>query len=398
MSTNLDSIITLREEVISELQSNILPFWMNQMRDPKGGFLGRIDGMGHADPTSPKGAILNARILWTFASAYRIFRKPEYLETAMIARDEVIGKFYDEENGGIYWSVDSDGNPLDTKKQIYANGFAIYGLSELNRACGDQRSLEYAKKIYQSIEDYSFDPSLNGYFEAFTKEWGEIADNRLSEKEQNVRKTMNTHLHIIEPYTCLYRVWKDPGLEKQIRNLIDIFLDKILLPNAHLGLFFDDDWTCTSTIFSYGHDIEASWLLCEAAEVIGDKELVARVKKTTRKITEAALEGFTLDGGMIYEKDYATGELDDDRHWWVQAETIVGCYNEWQNTGEEKYLEAALATWEFVKKNIVCPDGEWYWSRKADGSANVVDDRAGFWKCPYHSGRMCMEIAERAEN
>jgi len=387
-----------RMEVNTELQNNILPFWMTRMKDPEGGFLGRIDGLGNPDPDSPKGAILNARILWTFASAYRLYGNPEYLETALRARDEVIDRFYDEENGGIYWSLDPEGNPLDTKKQIYANGFAIYGLAELNRASGDAKSLEYAIKIYEAIEKYSFDTDNNGYFEAFTKDWGPIADMRLSEKEQNVRKTMNTHLHIIEPYTCLYRVWKDKGLEKQIRNLIDIFLDKILLEDGHLGLFFADDWTCTSETISYGHDIEAVWLLCEAAEVIGDEALTARVRSAAYRIAQAALEGYTRDGGMIYELVLPTGEKDADRHWWVQAETVVGNFNEWQITGEERFLENALATWEFIKKYIICPDGEWYWSRKVDGTANTSDDRAGFWKCPYHSGRMCMEIAERAES
>jgi len=387
-----------RSEVVTELQTNILPFWIERMKDPQaGGFLGRIDGEGNPVPGSPKGAILNARILWTFASAYRVFGNPEYLETAMIARDEVIGKFYDEENGGVYWSIDAEGKPLDTKKQIYANGFAIYGLSELNRACGDEKSLEYAIRLYHSIEEHSFDHELNGYFEAFTKDWGPIEDMRLSDKEQNVRKTMNTHLHIIEPYTCLYRVWKDAGLEKQIRNLIDIFLEKILRKDGHLGLFFQDDWGCTSAIYSFGHDIEATWLLCEAAEVIGDEALIARVKEAATRIAAAALDGFTREGGMRYELNFLTGERDDDRHWWVQAECVVGCLNEWQNTGNEERLKDALATWEFIKKQIICPDGEWYWSRKADGTANTVDDRAGFRKCPYHSGRMCMEVAERLE-
>lgn len=384
-----------RKSILAELEGDILPFWMRRMTDPKGGFLGRMNGDGDIVPGAEKGAILNSRILWTFASAYRVLGKKEYLDTATRAYNEIRDRFTDKEYGGIYWSLDSEGRPKDTKKQFYAIAFAIYGLSEYFRATGGKETLELAKSFYHSIEEHSYDPCGGGYIEACTREWGTIADMRLSDKDQNDAKTMNTHLHILEGYTNLYRVWKDGGLRKRLENLVNIFIDKIVRPDGHLGLFFGYDWTSHSTAVSYGHDIEASWLLDEAAGVLGDKELAPKVKSVCTKVAAAAMEGFSPDGGMIYEYDLATGRRDSDRHWWVQAETVVGCLNQYQRTGDAKWLESADNEWSFIRNHLIRPDGEWYWSIHPDGTPNTTDDLAGFWKCPYHNGRMCLEILER---
>jgi mannobiose 2-epimerase len=391
-------ITTMRQEAEHELTSNILPFWMEKMTDrERGGFFGRIDGGQTLHADAEKGAILHARILWTFSSAYRLLRKPEYLETATHAKRFLIDRFYDPEYGGIYWSLRADGTPLDTKKQIYAIGFAIYGLSEYARATGDKEALDYAIRLYHSIEEHSFDPVRNGYFEAMTREWGEIADMRLSEKDANERKTMNTHLHILEPYTNLYRVWKDASLRRQLRNLICIFVDTILNPRTgHLQLFFDDNWQSKSPIISYGHDIEASWLIHEAALVLEDKDVLRHVESASRLIGEAASEGLQRDGGMIYESNPVEGTVDRDRHWWVQAETVVGYLNLYQHFHIDLAGRRAVHAWEFIKQHIIDREyGEWVWSLKADGTQNRQDDKAGFWKCPYHNGRMCMELMER---
>ena len=384
--------------MLRELTRNILPFWMEKMEDEvHGGFLGRISGTGTEDGSAAKGAILNARILWTFSAAYRILGKPEYLAAATRAKREIIDKFYDKEYGGVYWSLTPEGLPDDTKKQIYALGFAIYGLSEYSRATGDAEALEYAIRLFHDIERHSFDKGKNGYFEAFGREWGPIEDMRLSDKDINECKTMNTHLHILEPYTNLYRIWKDRELEKQLRNLICLFMEKILdQETGHLRLFFDEDWKSSHDIISYGHDIEASWLLHEAAEVLGDKTLLEKTRLASVSVADAASEGYIPGGGMIYEFHGDTAAVDADRHWWVQAETVVGYYNLWQMTGREDALKKALGCWEFIKEHIVDREGgEWIWSLRADGTANTDDDKAGFWKCPYHNGRMCLEIIER---
>ena len=388
----------LREEVKDELVNDILPFWMNRMTDrEQGGFYGRIDGNNCLHPDAPKGAILNARILWTFSAAFRLLKKPEYLETATRAKRYLLDFFYDKHYGGIFWELNADGTPSDAKKQIYALGFAIYGLSEYARATGDREALEYAVRLFEVIEKYSFDPVQNGYVEALTREWQPIQDMRLSDKDENEKKTMNTHLHILEPYANLYRVWKDERLEKQLRNLIKVFVTRILdAESGHLNLFFEEDWSNKYHIISYGHDIEASWLIHEAALALGDQGLLAEIEPVIVKIAQAADEGLNRDGSMIYENFVDKQKVDRELHWWVQAENVVGHINLYQYFHDEDALRKALKCWQFIKENLIDGEGgEWYWSRYADGTVNRKDDKAGFWKCPYHNGRMCMEIIER---
>lgn len=382
----------------SELENNILPFWMNKMEDnEQGGFYGEITGDDELRPEASKGAILNARILWTFSAAYRLLKKPEYLKTATRAKRYLIDRFYDPEYGGIYWELDYKGNPLDTKKQIYAIGFAIYGLSEYARATGDAEALEYAQRLFEVIEQHSFDPVQNGYLEALTCDWQPIEDMRLSDKDENEKKTMNTHLHILEPYTNLYRIWKDERLERQLRNLIDVFITRILDPQTgHLNLFFEEDWTNKYRIYSYGHDIEASWLIHEAALVLGDETVLKRIEPLIVRIAQAADEGLNPDGSMIYENFLDKQKIDRELHWWVQAENVVGHINLYQHFGDESALDIAARCWEFIKAKLIDHEhGEWHWSILPDGTVNRKDDKAGFWKCPYHNGRMCMEVIER---
>ena len=383
------------------LMGNILPFWLEKTIDREnGGFYGRIDGHGVLHKEAEKGAILNARILWTFSAAYRVLRKPEYLEAATRAKDYVIAHFYDKEFGGTYWSLDYLGQPKDTKKQFYAIGFMIYGLSEYARATGDKEALDYAIRLFDTIESHSFDRENNGYIEACTREWGEIADMRLSDFDANYPKSQNTHLHIIEPYTNLFRVWKDERLERALRNLINIFTDHILNPETHhLDLFFETDWTRgAGHLESYGHDIECSWLMHEAALVLGDKDVLAKVEPVVQMVAKASEKGLNADGSMIHEANLDTGHVDDDLHWWVQAETVVGFFNIYQYFGDETALDKAERCWQYIKDNLIDREnGEWYWSRHADGTLNTDDDKAGFWKCPYHNGRMCLEIIERTE-
>ena len=424
-----DKLTMLRADVRNELESNILPFWMDRMQNPAGGFFGQINGKGHLVPDAPQGAILNARILWTFSSAYRILGRKEYLDTAGSAFKQILDKFEDKEYGGIYWSLNADGTPLDTKKQFYAIAFAIYGCAEYFRATGEESALELAIRLWHGIEGHSLDTEKAGYLEACTRDWQPIADMRLSDKDRNDAKTMNTHLHILEGYTGLYRVWKDESLRMRLFDLCNIFTDRIMRPDGHLGLFFDEDWNSQSDTVSYGHDIECSWLLCETAELLGDDALLGKVRAACSRMAEAAVEGLQPDGSMIYERTPAgasdgehlfcepandTGGFiyDTDRHWWVQAETVVGCLNqagmlagsaagafagehffcEPVNDTVRVWEERAIRCWEYIKSKLIAPDGEWYWSADEKGIPNTRDDRAGFWKCPYHNGRMCMEV------
>ena len=424
----MNGVSVMKQEMQDVVENNILRFWLDKMVDREhGGFYGRIDGSGVLHPEAEKGAILNARILWSFSAAYRVLGNPEYLEAANRAYEYLIEHFIDAEYGGVYWSVDYLGRPLDTKKQFYAIGFAVYGLSEYVRATGDREALECALQLYDCIEEHAFDRAHNGYIEACAREWGQIADMRLSELDANYPKSQNTHLHIIEPYTNLLRCLKELhaqesgdyvpvigsmlpigvtipmqdiiSVEASLRNLIDIFTDKILNPKTHhLDLFFEMDWTRgAGHLESYGHDIECSWLMHEAALVLGDSKVLEKVEPIVCEVAKASEKGLRPDGSMIHEANLDTGHVDDDLHWWVQAENVVGWFNLYQYFGNEQALERALRCWNYIKTQIIdWENGEWHWSRHPDGTLNTIDDKAGFWKCPYHNSRMCLEIIERS--
>lgn len=395
---DLATIEALKSEARELLEGNILSFWLSKMVDHEhGGFYGRMDGNGCLDANAEKGCVLNARILWSFAAAYRVLGRQEYLEAALRAKDYILQHFIDREHGGAYWSLDCQGQPKDMKKQSYAIGFVIYGMSELYRAAADREALDCAVSLFRKLEEHAYDRGNKGYIEALTRDWRPMEDMRLSEKDENGSRTMNTHLHILEPYTNLYRVWKDPLLEQQLRGLIDIFTQHLFNPRTgHLDHFFNDQWQGRRDFKSYGHDIEAVWLLVEALEVLGDRQLEEQTMPIVNRIAKAAEEGLQADGAMIYERNLTTGHVDADCHWWVQCETVVGFLCQYQHSGDRGALERALRCFQYIDRHLVDREqGEWYWSIHPDGSINRSDDKAGFWKCPYHNSRMCLEILER---
>jgi len=401
----------LKTEVKQNLEDNILKFWLDKVTDNEnGGYYGRVDGKDNVHADAEKGAILNARILWAFSAAYRVLRKPEYLTAATRARDYIFNHFIDKKYGGVFWSLDCKGNPIDTKKQTYAIGFTIYGLSEYVRATADRESLKAAVGLYNDIESNAFDSKNNGYIEALTREWAPIADMRLSDKDENGSRTMNTHLHIIEPYTNMLRALKENDelrneykdeyirIEKSTRNLLDIFTEKLLNKETwHLDLFFNDEWQGKRNIESFGHDIEASWLLHETALVINDRKVLDYIEPIICRIAAAADEGIHQEGAMVYEHWKDNDKYDLQRQWWVQCENVIGHINLYQYFGNKDALDTAFRCWQFIKDKLVdYKGGEWHWAMLEDGTINTKDDKAGFWKCPYHNSRMCLELIERA--
>ena len=375
---------------------NILQYWMDHAVDePCGGFYGKIDNDNRVDINAPKGLVLNARILWSFSAAYNHTKEKKYLVIADRAWHFLMKHFLDEQYGGFYWSVDKDGNIPDGKKQIYGIAFCLYGFSEYYKAINNSNVLQQAKNCYHCIEEYSFDKDRGGYLEAFMRNWGPIKDLRLSVKDANEKKTMNTHLHVLEAYTNLYKVWKDEKLRNSICLLLENFVDHIINDNTgHLQLFFDEDWQVKGDIVSYGHDIEAAWLLLEAAETISDVELIEKFKGLSIRMAVAAAKGLDIDGGLWYEVEH--GKLVAQKHSWPQAEALVGFFNAWQLTGEKKYLQYVLNNWQFIQQYIVDKEnGEWFWGVNRDHTIMEGQDKAGFWKCPYHNSRACMEIIKR---
>ena len=387
----------LQSEFRHEL-GRILDYWEKFTIDhQRGGFYGRMTNDNQVVEGAVKGCVLNARILWTFSAAYNLTKEERFLRMAERSFDYISAHFLDLAFGGVYWSVTADGTPEDMKKQIYAIAFTIYGLTEYYQASLEQEVLDMAIGLYRDIEDNSYDTVRGGYTEALTYDWMPIADLRLSNKDANEKKTMNTHLHVLEAYTTLYPLWPDETLAEKIRDLLGVFKDHIVDPlTYHLRLFFDEDWTVKSDIVSYGHDIEASWLLMEAAEVLGDQSLLRQVKEMAVKIAKASTEGLNPDGSMNYELEGT--HLIAERHWWVQAEAMIGYLNAWQLTGEMSFFRQFGAVWEYTKKCIIDGEkGEWFWGRTPGGSIMPGQDKVGFWKCPYHNSRACIEVIRRLE-
>jgi mannobiose 2-epimerase len=311
-----------------------------------------------------------------------------------------IDSFLDKQFGGVYWMLDYLGHPISDRKQIYAQAFAIYGLAEYFRATARAEALDCAKQLYHLIEENSGDPEYGGYLEARARDWSALGDLRLSQKDLNCPKSMNTHLHVLEAYTNLLRVWDDAGLRASLRTLLAITLDRIV-DGAHFKMFFDTQWAPISDHVSFGHDIEGSWLIQEAAEVLGDPALIGRARALAVRMALAVYdEGLDADGSLFYEASH--GRLvDPNKHWWAQAEAVVGFYNAWQVSGQEKFRTAACRAWEYIENSVVDKvHGEWHAKLKPDGAPwKAAEDPdaclVGAWKCPYHNGRVCLEMLAR---
>ena len=377
----------------AELQSElteILHFWSTQTIDHRqGGFIGKMDNQGLVDYTAPKGLVLNARILWTFSAAYANLHDPMYLAVAQRAFGVLSTHFYDDQFGGYYWSVTSAGAALNTRKQIYGQAFVLYALAEYLRVLDEEQQadvLQRARSIFDWIEKHSFDPQFNGYWEAVAMDGSALEDLRLSDRDSNAPKTMNTHLHILEAYANFYRSWPNAELHERLKNLIDLFLDKIIDPETkHLICFFDAQWNSVPAPVSYGHDIETAWLLLEAAEIAQYRLEDAR--EMAIAIAVAAAEGFNAQSGALLYEDHLP-----EKHWWVEAEAMVGFLNAWELTQEEHFLEKSLSCWAYIQNHLKDKlGGEWYWGIDAQGNVMATEDKVGFWKCPYHNTRACLE-------
>jgi mannobiose 2-epimerase len=390
-----------RSQLSKELTGNILPFWMTYVVDEaNGGFFGAVANDLQVHNEIPRSAILCARVLWTYASAMRQLGVEEYLLMARWAYDYLTRVFWDSDYGGLYWQVDYKGNPVFERKHHYAQAFGIYGLTEYYRATGEPTSLALAQELFHLLETYAYDPVYQGYIEGSTRKWETLDDMRLSDREINCRKSMNTMLHILEAYTNLLRVWDEAQLKARHRALIEAFQRHIIDHRSHhFRLFFDDQWHSLSDHVSYGHDIEGSWLLVEAAEVQGDAGLSGQVREAAVKMAEAVYrEGVDDDGSVFYEAG-PRGLVDANKSWWVQAEAIVGFYNAYKLTGEAYFAQAAHRCWEYVQTRMIDRTyGDWYKILHRDGTPDHASYKAGPWECPYHHSRACLEMLARLDS
>jgi len=390
-----EKVFSLVQETTKDVRENILPFWEKNAPDPRGGFYGTLLNDGTPLPDAPKGSVLNARILWTFSKAYELFKNENDRQMANRAQDYFVKYFIDSEYGGTYWILRSDGTPEILDKQTYGIAFGIYGLAQHFRATGNEESLRQAIALYHTLEKHAYDSVNGGYVESFTRDWQ--SPMRYGYDGKGIApKTMNTHLHVLEAYTLLYRAWADAGLKEQLRNLVDIFLDKIIdRQRWHQRLFLTMDWENLEEIDSYGHDMELSWLIYEAAMVLKDSFLIEEVEPVTLHLVDTQMkEGWMPEGYLLYER--AEGEIRGGIEWWPQAESVVAFFNAWQITGDSVYLDASVKTWDWIKTYLIdYKYGEWFGGLLPDGTPDRRRPKADLWKCPYHNSRMGFELFNR---
>lgn len=388
----------VRDRLERELREEILPFWMQVVPDQEyGGFAGFIDSRREVHAQASKGAILNARILWTFSAAYRIYQDPAYLEMAKRAYDYFTGHFLDCEHGGIYWSVTYDGRPDDTKKHTYTQSFAIYALSEYYRATGEKAALHNAMDLFQLLQKYARDEKYGGYREAFRRDWAPLTDVRLSEGDAKAQKSFNTHLHVLESFTNLVRVWPDPELTRALEALIELHLDHIYDENTgHFHPFFDEKWEVQDSPYSFGHDIEAAWLLWDAAHVLKAPETMSRIEPLLIRVAQVTQEeGVDSHSKGVHYLGHQGEVVDSDKHWWVQAEAMVGFLYASLLSGDTSFGESAADVLDFILDNLKIPEvGEWYFKTNAEGEP-YPEPIVSQWKCPYHNSRAVFEFIER---
>lgn len=380
-----------------ELRANILPFWINHTVDREnGGFYGAVTNSGLANNQVERSSVLCSRILWTFSTASRIYKDPACLQMAHWAFTELSTRFHDPVHQGVYWSINHLGIPVNDRKHTYAQAFAIYGLSAYYLATADETSLALARNLYQQIETYTADPINGGNIECRARDWSTLPDMRLSTKDLNSSKSMNTLLHLTEAYTSLYSIWKDASLKRRLEDLLQIFLTHIIdSSTAHQRLFFDDRWNSLSDHVSFGHDIESSWLLLETAETIQNSVVLQQVQSISLNMAAAVYnQALGADGSLIYESSPRKQVL--SRQWWAHAEAVVGFYNAWQLSGQQHYLQASSLSWQYIQAHFIDrKHGDWYKVLRPDGTPVLSHHKVGPWECPYHHARMCMEMIRR---
>lgn len=384
----------LGRETRTELMQRIVPFWKKLRDDEHGGYYGYMDFDLQVDKEYEKGCILNSRILWFFSNAYLTLKEKELLDEADHAYLFMKNYCKDPENGGVFWSVTYDGKVADSTKHTYNQAFAIYALSSYYEASGKEEVLEFARELFRIIESTCTDDY--GYLESFTGDWQPEENDKLSENGLMADKTMNTLLHVLEAYTELYRVAPSKEVEQALKKILREFQSKVYNEETHrLEVFFDEKMNTISDLYSYGHDIEASWLLDRAAEVLKDQKILEETNAYTTQIAAEVYEQALQNGAMNNECFH--GVVDTTRVWWVQAEAMVGFYNCYEKTGEEKYLRITEDLWKYIKDYIIDKreGSEWFWDLNIDGKPESKKPIVEPWKCPYHNGRMCMEMIRR---
>ncbi|MGD0814791.1 MAG: AGE family epimerase/isomerase [Verrucomicrobiota bacterium] len=396
---NANDLKVFSQAASDQLFGHILPFWCGPAIDhEQGGWMGWLSNDLKPDRSKPKGLIVNSRILWTFSAAHRA--RPEKIFQQMADRsfDYLMTRFWDERCGGAFWNLNDAGRSLDDSKKIYGQAFLIYALAEYHQAFGAPAALARAMEVFGLVEQHAHDATHGGYWEVRRRDWSEAAaDARLSDKDMAEKKSMNNHLHVLEAYTTLHRAGGNELVAQRLRELLGLFEERILdARTLHFHHFFDDAWKVRSDSYTFGHDIEGTWLLCEAAEELADAGWRKRTGATALRMADVTLrEAVQSDGAICYEGRHGK-IIDPGREWWPQAEAVIGFLNAFQLSGEDRFFAASRRVWDFIDRHLVDRvHGDWFWRITPEGRVDESQSKISEWKGPYHSGRACLETIHR---
>lgn len=413
MGINPAELKRYRNYFSKELYEDILPYWIKFGVEKNGhGFYGAVDLNGNPVPGANKSSVLNARILWTFSAASLLSGNKDYAAIADRAYSVVTEDFEDKVFGGYFMEISSENKVAIDIKHTYAQAFVIYSLCKYYEFRRLDSVIQKIKGFFALLEDKTKDPDKTGYRESFTRDWKIYSENRMA--DNNEPRSMNTHLHVLEAWSALYRVWKDPLVELRLREMLNLFLDRIIRKSGHFGIFFDEEFNeagSSKGICSFGHDIEGSWLLWEAAGILGDRKIMERMKElVVRMVDNIERVAVDKDGGLFLESTRFGSHVKTNKHWWQQAETLVGFMNAFELTGDEKYWNTVKLSWNFIDTCLIDHErGEWFTKLNRVGVPYLVeplDDPSPYyrndwkidpWKCPYHNGRSMMEMIMRID-
>jgi mannobiose 2-epimerase len=401
-----ETYLRIADEVDANLQKEILDKFFPAAADEQGGGFHENYALDWSSrPGGNKSIVYQGRLTWTSAEAARRFPDKAALYLAMTRRGAacLADKLWDKQNGGFYWQVGADGKPVSDIKQMYGHAFGIYALAASYQATRDPATLDLAKKAFQWLEEHSHDGVNKGYFENIGADGKPATTGRGNSVGAGAgQKSMNTSIHILEALTGLYQVWPDPLLKTRVQEMLEICRDKVYSDPGYLTQFLSPDWQRTSSPDSFGHDVEAGYLMVEAAEALGQDD--PRAWTDARRLVDHAMQygwdnqlGGLYDAGAMDAQGAVTGGLRTEKIWWVEAEHLNALLLQHERLGKEttQYWDDFVKQWNWITKyQIDHANGGWWPTVKADGTpASTV--KADMWTECYHQGRAMMNVSAR---
>lgn len=408
----------VRKQILNHMVNEWLPFWESRGCDKEfGGFLTSYDRQGNPTGDGMKYIVSQARMIWGHSALYDYFpERKELLETAKQGVDFVIKHFWDSEFGGWIWTTDRKGNPINRCKVVYGASFMIYALSQYGLSSGDNRGQEYAIRTFDLLQKYAADAANGGYYENLEADWSISEDGYAA----GDRKSLDIHMHLMEAFTTLYKLTCQEIHHRRLNEVINVILNYMVnmksgcgwnqfdlafhpIPAIAIRHTWNDDrggsrqFLDSQQTTSYGHNMELSWLLNRAAQVLGD--VPDRFHKITRLLCEHTLKyGIDYENGGIYRDGLHEGPaVVLDKEWWQNCEVLVGFLDAFQITGNERCWEAFENCWEFANDRMINHAvGEWMQLLSRTGDV-IIGDMGNPWEVIYHTGRTLLECLGRLD-